>query len=56
MEKEGSFSQHEIEESPPLSGEDTICTSAEEQQRLLKLFQLLIEIDQNLKKKHEDNK
>jgi len=34
---------------------DSACSNPSEQERLLKLFQIFIEIDQNLKKKKNEN-
>jgi hypothetical protein len=56
MEDEGEQTQPIISEEEDILASTSVCATPEEQERLLKLFQLFIEIDKNLKKKHEDNK
>ena len=57
MQAESEVDYNEnVEETPVLSGNVEICTTPEEQERLLKLFQLFIEIDKNLKKKNDENR
>lgn len=57
MEPEGlSTGQNSVEEQLTQTAQSSICSTPEEQGRLLKLFQLFIEIDNNLQQKSNENK